>query len=103
MFAPSTEATELELYFQNEEWLIKPATIAIGKAFRHRETFSYERALRHLERRCIDAAKQYTREHGSITDRWSALFPLSARKAAAESILESMLDEFRLGNFWEVA
>ena len=91
---------ELELYFNNEEWLIRPCTIAIGKAHRQRETFDYERALKFLERRMIDGAKQYTREHGSLSDSWQRLFPLADRKAAAESVLQSMLQEFALGNYW---
>ena len=94
-------ATELELYFNNEQWLIQPSTIAIGKAHRKGSEFRYETALKFLTNRCREAAKQYTREHGSMTDGWQQLFPLADRKAAAESILQSMLAEFRLGNYWD--
>ena len=96
----STEARELELYFENEEWLIKPSTVSLG---RHHKggNFDYEVALNYLEHRCRDAAKQYIREHGSMTDTWHKVFSVADRKACAESILEGMLAEFRLGNYWD--
>ena len=95
----TTTATELEIYFNNEQWLIKPATIAIGKAHQ-KPGFSYDRALKFLTNRCRDAAKAYQHEFGSMADRWQDTFPLEDRKEAAEAILESMLAEFRLGNYW---
>ena len=91
---------ELELYFDNEEWLAKPSTIAIGKAHKSGE-FDYERALKYLKNRLREAAKQYTLEHGSMTDRWDRLFTVSTRNACALMILEGMLAEFRLGNYWD--
>ena len=95
----SDAARELELYIENEEWLIKPATIAIGKAHK-REELVYQTALKYLTNRCREAAKQYALEHGSMTQGWQQMFPMADRKAAAESILEGMLAEFRLGNYW---
>ena len=97
----SDAARELELYFDNEQWLAKPAWIAIGKAHKKGPSvFSYETALKYLTNRCREAAKQYALEHGSMTQGWQQMFPMADRKAAAESILEGMLAEFRLGNYW---
>ena len=96
----SIEARELELYFENSEWLIKPSTIALGKAHKSGE-FDYERALKFLTNRCREAAKQYALEFGSMTDSWQSMFSVADRKACAESILEGMLAEFHLGNYWD--
>ena len=91
---------ELELYFENEEWLVKPATIALSKAHKAGK-FDYERALKFLTNKYRDAAKQYCLEHGSMTDNWRTMFPVSDRKACALVTLEGMLQEFRLGNYWD--
>ena len=98
----SAAAQELELYFNNIEAYAKPAWIAIGKAHKHPGTFSYDRALKYLENRMRTAAKSYVYENCSMADHYSRIFPMSDRKAAAESVLQSMLAEFRLGNYWGV-
>ena len=94
----SDAARELELYVENSEWIIKPATIAIGKAHQ-RGDLNRDKALKYLTNRCRDCAKQYALDHG-WNQGWKAMFPLSDRKAAAESILENMLAEFNLKNYW---
>jgi hypothetical protein len=64
--------------------------------------YSKDRAIKYLERYLITpAAKQYRLEHGSMTDSWYKLFPKQDRLAAAESIADQFLGEFKLGNFWE--
>ena len=93
------ESRELELYFNNEEWLIKPATIAIGKAYKA-GSFNYDRAIKHLEVRCRDAAKAYAREFCSLDVNPLQLFSIADRKVCARDILQSMLQEFELGNYW---
>ena len=95
----SDAARELEIYIENEEWIIKPATIAIGKAHQ-RGDLNYDKALKYLTNRAREAAKQYALMHGSMTQGWQQMFPLSDRKACAESILEGILSEARLGNYW---
>ena len=95
----SDAARELELYFENEEWLIKPASIAIGKAYKA-GNLNYDKALKYLTNRTREAARQYAQMHGSMTQGWQQMFPLSDRKACAESILEGILSEARLGNYW---
>jgi hypothetical protein len=40
-------------------------------------------------------------EHGSMTQKWSDLFPKSVREEAATSIVDSWVAEFRLGNYWD--
>ena len=93
------ESRELEIFFSNEEWLIKPSTIAIGKAYKA-GSFSYDRAIKHLEARCRDAAKAYTKEFCSPETNWQQLFSVADRKVCARDLLQSMLQEFELGNYW---
>ena len=94
----ATTQRELELYFENEEWLMKPSYKALSKAHRS-GNFDYERALKFLFNKYRQAAKQYCLEHGSMTDNWKTIFSVNDRKACALITLESMLGEFRLGNY----
>ena len=93
------EARELELFFNNEEWLIKPTTIAIGKAYKA-GSFNYDRAIKFLEGRCREASKAYCREFCSPDVNPLQLFSIADRKVCACDILQSMLQEFELGNYW---
>jgi hypothetical protein len=97
----STEARELELYATNVEAWIAPVIKTLSK--KHRDgVFEYGRALAYVDRYClVPAAKQYKLEHGSITQKWSDLFPKSVREEAATSIVDSWVAEFRLGNYWD--
>ena len=93
------KSRELELYFSNEKWLIKPAAIAIGKAHKA-GSFKYSTAHKFLVNRCREAAKAYTREFCSRDVNWQQLFSIADRKICATAILQSMLSEFELGNYW---
>ena len=96
----SVEARELELYATNVEGWIGPVSRTLSK--KHQAgVFEYEKALRAVERYClVPAAKQYKLEFGSMTQRWSDMFPKSVRMEAAESIVDGLVAEFRLGNYW---
>ena len=97
----STDARELELYATNVECWIAPVIKTLSK--KHRAgIFSYDKALVAVDRYClIPAAKQYKLEFGSMTQKWSDLFPANVRAEAAISIVDSWLAEFRLGNYWD--
>ena len=63
--------------------------------------FNYERALDYVDQYMIvPAAKDYTYSHCSMTQSWSQLYPKSLRMKVAENIVDSMLAEFRIGNYW---
>ena len=63
--------------------------------------FLYEKAIGMVERQLVTpAAKNYALEHCSMTQSWHSLFPKALRMQVAEDIVESMLAEFRLGNYW---
>lgn len=95
------EAVELELHVNNTEAFIAQATKTLGK-FHKAGTFNKDRGLAYLDRYClIPAAKDYHREHGSMTTKWNSVFPKSVRAEVAESLLDQMVNEFRLGNYWE--
>jgi uncharacterized protein YvpB len=95
------EARELELYATNVEAWIKPVIQTLSK--KHRQgVFDYDKALYYVDRYClIPAAKQYKLEHGSMSTKWSEMFPKSVRDEAALSIVDSWVSEFRLGNYWD--
>ena len=61
--------------------------------------WEYIRAKEYCKRYLIDpAAKDYKRENGSMTQRWSDMWPLLVRRAAAEEVLEGWIAEWKLGN-----
>lgn len=94
-------ARELELWANNTEAWIKPAWLTLGK-FHKAGTFSKDRALAYVDRYVlIPAAKAYRLEFCGMTTRWQDVFPKACRLAAAESIVDGMVAEFRLGNYWE--
>ena len=96
----SDTARELELYAINEQAYFKPVAKTLSKKHMKSE-FHYERAIHCVERYCLTpAAKQYKREHGSMTQSWHSMFPKSVRLEAAECIVNELLEEFRLGNYW---
>ena len=96
----STEARELELYATNVEAFISPVIKNLAKHYK-RGDFSLDRAIHSIERYCLTpAAKQYHREHGSMTSKWSDTFPKFVRLHVAEQIALQWVEEFKLGNFW---
>ena len=78
MNAPSLDcdaARELELYATNVECWYKPVIKNLSKHYK-RGNFSLDLAIHSIERYCLTpAAKQYHREHGSMTSKWSDIFP----------------------------
>ena len=95
------EAVELQLYIENIQAYITPATIFLQKKWK-KGIFDYGEALKYLARYvCVPAAKAYHLEHGSsFSTRWHTVFTPSVRQETAELILERIVGEFKLGNFW---
>lgn len=98
-FCPNAQR-ELEIYFDNCQWLAKPAWQALSRHHKGGQ-FDQASALKFLEVRYREAAKQYVREHGSSADTWHQMFSVADRKACALATLEGMLAEFKLGNYWD--
>ncbi len=62
-------ARELELYATNVECWYKPVIKNLSKHYK-RGNFSLDLAIHSIERYCLTpAAKQYNREHGSMTSK----------------------------------
>jgi hypothetical protein len=103
MTSDTTAAHELELYATNVEAYIGPVVRTLSRIWREDyANFSLDRAISYIDRYClVPAAKQYRREHGSMTVSWQAMFPKPTRLIAAESIARAWVAEFRLGNFWD--
>lgn len=101
----SHEAVELELYLTNDfavhRAYLQPCLKNLAK-HHDRGEFYRDKALLSLSRVVNSAAKQYNLEHGSMTTKWSELFPKGDRDRVANKILDDFLTELRLGNrFWE--
>ena len=63
--------------------------------------FDYERAIGCVDRQMlIPAAKDYQLRKGSMTQSWKSKFPKALRMQVAENIVDKLLVEFRLGNYW---
>jgi hypothetical protein len=94
-------ARELELYATNVRCWVDPVLKTLSK--KHQAgIFDYGRAIAYVDRYClIPAAKQYRLEYGSMTTKWSDMFPKSVREEAATAIVDGWVAEFRLGNYWE--
>lgn len=94
-------ATELELYATNIKAYMAPVIKTLSK--KHRAgVFDYERAIDYVDRYClIPAAKSYKREFCSMADAWNTIFPKPTRQAAAKSIVDHWLAEFKIGNYWD--
>ena len=95
-----TAARELELYATNVECWLAPVIKTLSK--KHKAgVFEFGRAIDYVDRYClVPAAKQYKLEFGGMGDRWQDLFTKATRQLAAQSIVESWVAEFRLGNYW---
>lgn len=102
----SHEAVELSLYAENDygcfRAYILPMLVACQTHY-DKGQGDYERMLKGFQRVLAPVARQYILEHGSMTDRWADVFPVSVRREVAERFAEYFLDEYRLGNRWEVA
>tara|TARA_B100000459_G_scaffold10383_1_gene5712 strand:- start:97 stop:411 length:315 start_codon:yes stop_codon:yes gene_type:complete len=94
-------AHELELYALDVELWHKPVRKNLSKHYK-RGNFSLDLAIHSIERYCLTpAAKQYHREHGSMTSTWNHTFPKFVRLYVAEQIALKWVAEFKLGNFWD--
>jgi hypothetical protein len=99
------EARELELYIMNDlavhRAYLQPCLKSLQR-LHERGEFYRDKALRSLSRVVNGAAKQYALEYGSMTTKWSEMFPKGDRDRVAEKILDDFLAELREGNsFWE--
>lgn len=97
----SDTARELSLYAENVETYIGPVIRNLSKHYK-RGNYSFDLAIKSIERYCLQpAAKQYHLEHGSMSSKWSDIFPKPVRLEAAEDIASRWTAEFKLGNFWD--
>jgi hypothetical protein len=95
------EARELELYLMNDYNVYAayylPACRMLAKHHK-RGTFDRERGIRGMRYAVDAAAKQYNLEHGSMSTKWSDLFPRGTRDAVAAELVDQFLAELREGN-----
>jgi len=78
----TNEARELELYITNDGRLYKQMMLPIYKNLATKMaagSFNLDLGIRAFKYVVDEGAKRYTLEHGSMTDKWSVLFPPESR------------------------
>ena len=100
----SHTATELYFHASHNSDIHKaymlPAFLNLQRKFK-KGTFTYDLGLKLLRQyTLVSVAKDYNREHGSVSLPWHKLFTIQDRANAAEVILDELLGEFRIGNFY---
>jgi hypothetical protein len=94
-------ARELELYACN---FSESHYNTVGKTlsrFYKAGTYNHDRAIAYIDRYLvIPAAKDYKLSFGGMTDIWHSMFPKATRTVAAESIANSFVSEFKIGNLF---
>lgn len=101
----SHEAVELTLYLTNDadcwQGYYLPVCRRLAR-FYDRGEFEFEKATRVMLRAVNEGARQYHREHGTMSDPWYGLFPKGDRDRVAAHLVDYFLSELRIGNrFWE--
>jgi hypothetical protein len=94
------EAVELELYMMTE-WgaysaYYLPAVRNLARHWRA-DRFNLDLGIKGMRHAVDAAAKQYNREHGTMTTAWHDLFPVSTRDRVAESLVRDVVAEFKEG------
>ena len=87
----SHEATELQLYIENDGPFYRARTVPVldnlaGKL--RRGVFVRDLAERAFLNLATAGARDYVREHGSMADRFDLLFPMSARRECATALFD---------------
>ena len=95
------ESRELELYIVNDRELYRQQTQAIQNSLRkkfEKGVYDHQKAPKLWGYLVESGAKKYCLEFGSKCDKWFEMFPVSARKEAAQSLADSWKVEMELGN-----
>jgi hypothetical protein len=97
----SHEAIELVLYAENDAGCYKAYILPMLKACERkylRLDGDLTKMLNGFARIACPIARQYMLEHGSMTDSWHSVFPVSVRREFAEYFARYFLSEFHAGN-----
>lgn len=103
------QVDELVLYASNFSCVHYNTTAkAVCKAWVHNDNgnpaagWNYLQAFQYTMKALINpAAKDYKREFGSLTQKWSAMWPLAIRQKACSEIMGQWMEEFELGNLYQ--
>ena len=97
----SSEATELELYAENES-SIYPLRQTIERSLVKKilqGVYDKRKAPQAYSYWIEEAAKRYVREFGTADQPWHVLFPADVRREVAESLTKSFESEWKSGNY----
>lgn len=93
----SHEARELVLYAENDQGMYRMRKAYLENVRRKmkRGTYQVDLGIKLWTYYATLAAKNYAREHGSMSSSWSRMFPTSARREAAERFEKDARAEIR--------
>jgi hypothetical protein len=96
----STASAELCIYAEHNEPCYRAYLLPAFKNLERkikRGVFDLDKAILLFQKyTTVALAKQYTLEHGSMSDKWSDLFTVSDRKQLAEYWAEMVRDEVKI-------
>lgn len=96
----STASAELCIYAEQNETCYRAYLLPAFKNLERkikRGIFDLDKAILLFQKyTTVALAKQYTLEHGSMTDKWSDIFTVSDRKQLAEYWAEKVRDEIKI-------
>jgi hypothetical protein len=95
------EARELELWMMNDGAIyrayLEPMYKNLERKWR-KGTYDLTLGIKGMRHAVDAAAKQYHREHGTMSDKWSDIFTVSDRNRVAEVLCLRLVAELRAGN-----
>ena len=96
------EAVELELYIMNDYGTYSayflPVMRNLARHWRN-DAFNLDLGIKGMRHAVDAAAKNYHREYGTMSDRWSDIFTVDTRNVVAEELARQAVDEFKAGQF----
>lgn len=94
----SDEARELVLYIENDGNLYRSQTQPIIKNLKLKQKkgkYNHNLAKKLWGYLADSGAKKYYKEHGSPSDKWFDMFPVSVRKEVATILADNYLEEIK--------
>lgn len=99
---PESEATELQLYVENDRDLYRQQMLPVLKNLatkKARDQYDHELAVKGMMYLVDRGAQKYAKEFGSQGQSWNEMFPRDIRRIVAENLVNSFETEFDLGNY----
>ena len=95
------EAVELELYLMNDSAVYHAYYLPVAKNLQRKwlkGVYDLDLGIKGMRHAVDAAARDYNREHGSMTTAWYQVFSVSDRNRVAETLCLALVAEWRLDN-----